>query len=46
MKRLKYTTENIMMFLREKDIFDLNEVEFAIIEGEVHEYNLKNLNLF
>ena len=82
MKRLKYTTENIMMFLREKDIFDLNEVEFAIIEdngklsvlkksqylnvtpddlnietnykglslpviieGEVHEHNLKNLNL-
>lgn len=32
MKRLKYTTENIMMFLREKDVFDLNEVEFAIIE--------------
>ncbi|QOX65826.1 DUF421 domain-containing protein [Anoxybacterium hadale] len=33
MKRLKYPVENVMMALREKDIFDLNEVEFAIIEG-------------
>ncbi|GAA0742196.1 DUF421 domain-containing protein [Clostridium oceanicum] len=32
MKRIKYTTENIMMFLRQKDVFDLSEVEFAIIE--------------
>lgn len=32
MRRLKYTTENILMLLREKDIFDLNEVEFAVIE--------------
>ncbi len=33
MKRLKYPVENILMALREKDIFDLNEVEYAIIEG-------------
>lgn len=33
MKRLKYPVENVMMALREKDIFNLNEVEFAIIEG-------------
>ncbi|MPN14006.1 hypothetical protein SDC9_161332 [bioreactor metagenome] len=33
MKRLKYPVENVLMALREKDIFDLNEVEYAIIEG-------------
>lgn len=33
MKRLKYSIENILMALREKGVFDLNEVEFAIIEG-------------
>jgi uncharacterized membrane protein YcaP (DUF421 family) len=32
MKKLKYSIENICMFLREKGVFDLNEVEFAIIE--------------
>ncbi|MCW2278216.1 YetF domain-containing protein [Heliophilum fasciatum] len=30
---LKYTVDNILMMLREKDIFDLNEVEFAVIES-------------
>jgi uncharacterized membrane protein YcaP (DUF421 family) len=33
MKRLKYSIENVQMALREKDIFDLNEVEYAIVEG-------------
>lgn len=33
MKRLKYSVENVLMALREKDIFDLNEVEYAIVEG-------------
>lgn len=33
MDRLKYSIENVLMALREKDVFDLNEVEFAIIEG-------------
>ncbi|ABR49846.1 protein of unknown function DUF421 [Alkaliphilus metalliredigens QYMF] len=32
MKRLRYTIENVLMFLREKGIFDINEVEFAIVE--------------
>lgn len=33
MERLKYPIENVLMALREKDIFDLNEVEYAIVEG-------------
>ncbi len=33
MERLKYPIENVLMALREKDIFDLNEVEFAIVES-------------
>ncbi len=33
MKRLKYSIETVLMVLREKDIFDLNEVEYAIVEG-------------
>ncbi|ACL19978.1 DUF421 domain-containing protein [Desulfitobacterium hafniense] len=33
MKRLKYSIETVLMLLREKDIFDLNEVEYAIVEG-------------
>lgn len=33
LKRLKYPIENVLMVLREKDIFDLNEIEYAIIEG-------------
>ena len=32
MKRLRYSIENVLMFLREKGIFDLNEVEYAIVE--------------
>lgn len=82
LKRLRYSIENILMYLREKGIFDLNEVEFALVEdsgnisvqkkseyqpltpsdmnistkykglsyplildGAVHENNLKKLNL-
>lgn len=33
LERLKYSVENILMALREKDVFDLNEVAFAIVEG-------------
>ncbi len=33
MERLKYPIENVLMALREKDVFDLNEVEYAIVEG-------------
>lgn len=33
MERLKYPVENVLMALREKDVFDLNEVEYAIVEG-------------
>jgi uncharacterized membrane protein YcaP (DUF421 family) len=33
LERLKYSVENVLMALREKDVFDLNEVEYAIIEG-------------
>jgi len=32
MKRVRYSIENVLMFLREKGIFDINEVEFAIVE--------------
>jgi uncharacterized membrane protein YcaP (DUF421 family) len=32
MKRLRYSIDNIQMYLREKGIFDMNEVEFAIVE--------------
>ncbi|MPW25537.1 DUF421 domain-containing protein [Alkalibaculum sp. M08DMB] len=32
MKKLKYSVDNIQMYLREKGIFDINEVEFAIVE--------------
>lgn len=32
MKRIGYSVENILMYLRENDIFDLSEVEFAIVE--------------
>ncbi|WP_017471294.1 DUF421 domain-containing protein [Amphibacillus jilinensis] len=31
-KRIKYTIDNILQMLREKDIFDIGEVETAIIE--------------
>lgn len=33
MERLKYPLENVLMELREQGIFDLNEVEYAIVEG-------------
>ena len=32
MKKVKYTIDNLHMYLREKGIFDINEVEFAIVE--------------
>lgn len=32
MKRVRYSIENILMLLREKEVFDINEVEFAIVE--------------
>jgi uncharacterized membrane protein YcaP (DUF421 family) len=32
LKRLHYTIDDIKMFLREKEVFDLNEVEYAIVE--------------
>lgn len=32
MEKLKYSIENILMYLREKGIFDIEEVEFAIVE--------------
>jgi uncharacterized membrane protein YcaP (DUF421 family) len=32
LKRLNYTIDDIKMFLREKEVFDLNEVEYAIVE--------------
>ncbi|AOY77121.1 DUF421 domain-containing protein [Clostridium formicaceticum] len=32
MKKVRYSIENVLMFLREKGIFDINEVEFAIVE--------------
>jgi uncharacterized membrane protein YcaP (DUF421 family) len=32
MKKLKYSIDNILSLLREKDIFDVSEVEFAFIE--------------
>ncbi|OJU13273.1 MAG: DUF421 domain-containing protein [Clostridiales bacterium 43-6] len=33
MERLKYPIENVKAALREKDVFDLNEVAYAIVEG-------------
>lgn len=32
LKKLRYSIDNIQMYLREKGIFDINEVEFAIVE--------------
>lgn len=32
MKKIRYSVENILMYLREKDVFDLREVEFAVVE--------------
>lgn len=33
MKKTKFTLDNILMMLREKEVFDPSEVEFAIIES-------------
>ncbi len=33
LRRLKYSMDTILMMLREKEIFDVGEVEFAIIES-------------
>lgn len=33
MERLKYPVENVLMALREKDVFDLGEVDFAVVES-------------
>lgn len=33
LNRLKYSIDTILTMLREKDVFDLNEIEFAIIES-------------
>lgn len=33
MKKLKYSIDNILALLREKDVFDISEVEFAVIES-------------
>lgn len=32
MKRLRFTVEDLMEALRQKDIFDINDVEYAIVE--------------
>ncbi len=32
LKKLRYSIDNVQMYLREKGIFDINEVEFAIAE--------------
>ena len=33
LKEIRYSIDNILQMLREKDVFDINEVETAIIEG-------------
>lgn len=33
MRKLKYSIDNILTLLREKDVFDISEVEFAVIES-------------
>ncbi|MGM9945658.1 MAG: DUF421 domain-containing protein [Lysinibacillus sp.] len=33
LKKIRYSIDNILQMLREKDVFDINEVETAIIEG-------------
>lgn len=37
LKKVRYTIENLLMQLRKKDVFDLSEVEFALLEvdGEI-----------
>ncbi len=55
MKRIRYNQDDLMMQLREKDIFDMNDVEFAILEphgklsvlkkGDKQTVTLKDLNI-
>lgn len=33
LKKIRYSIDNILQMLREKDVFDINEVETAIIEA-------------
>ena len=33
MERLRYPVENVLMALREKNVFDLGEVDFAVVES-------------
>lgn len=33
LKKIRYSIDNILQMLREKDIFDINEVELAIVEA-------------
>lgn len=33
LRKLRYSIDNVLMMLREKDVFDISEVEFAIIES-------------
>ena len=33
LKKIRYSIDNILQMLREKDVFDINEVETAIVEG-------------
>lgn len=33
LKRLKYSLDNVLMMLREQGVFDISEVEFAVIES-------------
>nr|WP_233548009.1 DUF421 domain-containing protein [Rummeliibacillus sp. POC4] len=33
LKKIRFSIDNILRMLREKNVFDINEVETAIIEG-------------
>ena len=33
LRKIRYSIDNVLQMLREKDVFDINEVETAIIEG-------------
>ncbi|WP_341457392.1 DUF421 domain-containing protein [Anaerobacterium chartisolvens] len=33
LKKIKYSIDNVLMMLREKNVFDVNEVEFAVVES-------------
>jgi uncharacterized membrane protein YcaP (DUF421 family) len=43
LKRIKYTLNDLLSQLRLKDIFDISEVKFAIIEANGHVSVIKNL---